>query len=111
MNTTPSNVTVVSNVYPTHQVCDDAAFRPRLRGRSALKRLARLKLYGLNDERHEKAILLERNLVDKAQLEAYWDDGRAVDCPPGERPWGLGKDGIECRCQKTNCPGRSACFP
>ena len=68
MNT--SNVNVTSNVFPTRTVCDDPAFRRKIRGRAALKKLAKLAIYGVIDERQEKAILLERNLVDRAQLEA-----------------------------------------
>lgn len=102
-----SNVSVVSNVYPLRY----PDFYRQIRGRAALKKLAESVIFGENDERRLKERFLERGLVAPAQIEAYWNDGRSVDCPPGERPWGLGKNGIECRCERANCSSRTLCFP
>jgi hypothetical protein len=126
MNSTVSNVQVVSNIYPvttistiqlpgcperTVGVQDDPLFRRQIRCRKALKQLAQWKAGGAIDDRQRIATLLDYDLVDAAQIEAYWDNGRCVDCPPGERPFGIVSDGdgfrVECRCQKPNCPAKN----
>ena len=70
--------------------------------------LSRLKGGGVNNSRQEIQILLDYDLVDDTQIQAYWDSGRCVDCLHGERPIGLVNDGkkawLECRCEKPNCP-------
>jgi len=123
---TTSNISVVSNIYPIKTaktihlpglparltgVIDDEAFRLKIRCRKALITLSNLTHGDVNDDRQRVTILLGNHLISESQIKAYWDHGRAVDCPPGERPWGLGEYGIECRCQKTNCPSWRACFP
>ena len=125
--TSPSpNINVVSNIYPTKTVTtvqlpglpesvtgavDDLAFRRKIRCRKALVALSELTHGAVIDDRRRIRILLDNNLVSEDQIKAYWGYGRAVDCPPGERPWGLGPNGVECRCEILNCPGRNDCFP
>jgi hypothetical protein len=123
-----SNIRIVSNIYPVKTVTelvlrnmpprkvgvtDDQAFRLRIRCRKALVTLANLKHGGAIDDRQQARILLENRLVSQAQIDAYfWDNGRCVDCLPGERPFGIVSNGesfrVECRCQKRNCPAKIA---
>ncbi len=122
MTAATSNISVVSNIYPTKSartvhlpglpervtgVVDDPAFRLRIRCRKALVALSELTHGATISDQQRVAILLDNHLVSEAQIKAYWDDGRCVDCPPGEKPWGLGKNGLECRCPKTACSART----
>lgn len=119
---TTSNISVVSNIYPIKTaktihlpglparltgVIDDEAFRLKIRCRKALITLSNLTHGDVNDDRQRVTILLDNHLVSESQIKAYWDDGRCVDCPPGEKPWGAGKNGLECRCPKANCPAKT----
>jgi len=122
MSPSTSNIAIVSNIYPVRTaeiihlpglpsrltgVLDDETFRLKIRCRRALVALSRFTHGGVIDDRQIVSILLDNHLVSDAQIKAYWDDGRCVDCPPGEKPWGMGKNGIECRCSKTTCPART----
>lgn len=122
MTAPASNISVVSNIYPTKMartihlpglpervtgVVDDPAFRLRIRGKKALVALSEITHGATISDQERIAILLENHLVSEAQIKAYWDDGRCVDCPPGEKPWGLAKDGLECRCLKPGCSART----
>jgi hypothetical protein len=127
MNHSFSNVGVVSNVYPittattyqlldfperTSGVIDDPVFRRRIWCKRSLKKLSDLKGGTVIDDRQRKEILLRYNLVDRSQIEACWDDGRCVDCLPGELPIGPVSSGentvVECRCKKPNCPVKNS---
>jgi len=122
-----SNVRVVSNVYPittaaTFQlpglperingVIDDPVFRRNIWCKRSLKKLSDLKGGGVIDDRQRIQILLEYGLVNRAQIEACWDDGFCVDCHPGERPIGPITNAtgttVQCRCEKANCQVRSS---
>jgi hypothetical protein len=126
MSTQFSNINVISNIYPVKTVkvthlrglsprvtglFDDHAFRLQIRCRRALVILSERTHGAVIDDQQRVAILLDNSLVSAAQIKAYWDDGRCADCPPGEKPWGLGKNGIECRCTKTNCAARNQSQP
>jgi len=122
-----SNVRVVSNVYPittattprlpgvperTSGVIEDPIFRRRIWCKSSLKKLCDLKGGAVIDDRQRIKWLLENDLVSASQIQACWDDGRCVDCLPGERPFGpvsRGKNSVlECRCDKINCPAKNS---
>jgi len=124
MKAPASNVRLVSNVYPVTTVqtlslpglppsiggvCDDRDFLRQIRGKAALKKLARVKGSSIY-EREERQNLLDTGLVAKWQIEIYWDQegsGRCVDCPLGERPIGIIRTGSKCevinRCQNPRC--------
>jgi len=121
MISTTSNISVVSNIYPVKTirpihlaglperiagVIDDPVFRSKIRCRKALIILSDITHGAVIDDRQRIEILLNNQLVSEAQIKTYWDKGRCVDCPPGEKPWGVGKNGLECRCLKTGCSAR-----
>ncbi len=127
MNPPASTVRVVSNVYPvktvttdqlpglperTSGVVQDPEFRRQIWCKRALRKLSNFNAGGVVDDRKCREILLERALVDQAQLETCWDPDYCVDCTPGERPIGqVTKDGhtiVECRCPKPGCPVRNS---
>ena len=127
MNPITSNISVVSNIYPVKTartirlpglpervtgVVDDHAFRLKIKCRKALVTVSELTHGATISDQHRVAILLDHHLVSEAQIKAYWDKGRCVDCLSGERPIGLVRDGgttsLECRCEKRNCPVRES---
>ena len=123
MNFAASNVRVVSNIYPvttvtTHQVPDcsertsgvvkDPEFRRQVWCKSSLRKLSDLLAGTVIDDRHRREMLIERQLVERAQIDGCWDPDYCVDCLPGDRPFGpIAKRDhitIECRCTNPNCP-------
>ena len=120
-----ANVRIRSNVFPVTTVrefvlperpisyggvCDDSQFRTKIRGKAALKKLAEAKHGATIHERSLRDYLLERNLVEKWQVEVFWDQqggGGCVDCPAGARPFGIvlrgGRCVVENRCKEPRC--------
>jgi hypothetical protein len=120
-----ANVRIRSNVFPVTTirevvlpgrptsyggVCDDSRFRRQIRGKAALKKLAESKHGATIYERSLRDHLLEANLVEKWQVEVFWDQqggGGCVDCPVGARPFGVvargGRCVVENRCKKPGC--------
>ena len=120
-----SNIRVVSNVFPVKTVelriipgfqdtldgvFSDPDFRKRIKGKAALKILARQKCGTTNSESQDRDNLMDNRLVTKSQLEVFWDhegSGRCVDCEPGELPFGQIRkaDGIRVanRCKNPRC--------
>jgi hypothetical protein len=130
MKSPASNVRVFSNIYPvktvttvrlpgrpeyTSGVIEDAKFRGQIWCKSALRKLSDFKAGGVVDDRCRREILIDRQLVDAAQIDACWDPDCCVDCLPGDRPFGPVTKGnqttIECRCTNPNCPGRQQAQP
>jgi hypothetical protein len=125
MNTPASNIRVVSNVYPVKTVqtrrlrgfpdCregvyDDPGFRKQIRGKAALKKLAKETCGTTILESDDRQNLVDRHLVADWQIEIYWDQegsGNCVDCKPGERPIGIIRTGERCkvinRCENPLC--------
>ena len=124
--TTQSNIRIVSNVYPVTTarrhlfdkeqwggVSEDSTFRTKVRGRTALRKLADLLFATEIDGRVLRQQFLDTRMVEKWQIDIYWDQegaGNCVDCAPGEKPFGLIRRGktfvVENRCKKVNCPCR-----
>jgi len=131
MSASPSNVRVVSNVFPVttarassvsdniYGVCDDPVFRREVRGRDALIKLAEAKCGVTNNETHLREKLRDEGLVEEWQITVFWrkqGDGRCVDCPPGERPIGIvrgpgGKCSVVNRCEQPRCRCRPESRP
>jgi len=122
---TVSNIRIVSNIYPVKTaerrnvpgfpiclegVFNDPDFRKRIKGKAALKMLARQKCGSTNSESDDRQNLLDARLVTYSQIEVFWDqegNGRCVDCDPGELPFGLIRTADEVRvanrCENPIC--------
>ncbi len=122
---TVTNIRVVSNVFPVKTVelrsvpgfrdsldgvFRDPDFRKRIRGKAALKKLAKELCGATNSESDDRQNLIDARLVTKSQIEVFWDQegsGRCVDCEPGELPFGLVRKNnevrVEIRCRSPLC--------
>lgn len=120
-----SNIRIRSNVFPVttvrefalpgmptryRGVYDDPRFRTQIRGKPALKKLGEATHGATIYESDLREHLLDANLVEKWQIEVYWDQqgsGGCVDCPVGARPFGIvrrnGRYVVENRCEKPGC--------
>lgn len=118
MTNPTSNISIVSNIYPTKRiktvrlpglpervtgVIDDPEFRLQIKCKRSLVALSEIARGAVITDQQRIAILRDHRLVSEPQIKAYWDDGRCVDCLRGEKPWGLGKNGLECRCPRYGC--------
>ena len=101
-------------------VYQDKRFRLQLRGKAALKKLARERVNGGNDEHRMRQELIEDGewqeqkpevrWIERWQIDLYLNadgNGRCANCPVGARPigmgWHAGGRTMENRCQKSNC--------